>query len=454
MKELLPVDFLEQMKGILSDETEYAQFVASYEDKRAYGIRYNPLLGDRNRFVEMMPFELSPILWAKDGYYCDKEAEPGKHAFHEAGAYYIQEPSAMAVADLLEAKPGEIICDLCAAPGGKSTQIAAAMKQQGLLVSNEIVPSRAKILSQNIERMGVRNAVVCNEPPERMSGLFPAFFDKLLVDAPCSGEGMFRKNPSAMGEWSREQVMVCRERQLFIMEHAAKMLKPGGVIVYSTCTFNEEEDEGVIETFLSKHDEFELVPIAAEYGISKGCIEGTIRLWPHKLSGEGHFAARLRKKELVTANSAIKLVGEKRKDMIKSYLEFEEQYLNIKLKGQFVAFKDEIYLVPGCMRTLEGIKIVRPGLHLGTNKKNRFEPAHALAASLTKDEVKQYVTLRDAKLFLRGESFREDQIVRDDSKSDTNGWTLTCVGDYSMGWSKCVNGTYKNHYPKGLRLQY
>lgn len=446
MKELLPVDFLQEIKQILTDNQEYEAFVESYESEKSYGLRYNPLLNERDSFIEEMPFSLEKIPWARDGYYVDKKNEPGKHPYHEAGAYYIQEPSAMAVADLLEAKPGEMICDLCAAPGGKSSQIAAAMAGEGLLVANEIIPSRARILSQNMERMGIRNAVVCNEPPERMSEFFPCFFDKILVDAPCSGEGMFRKNPEAIDEWSKEHVKMCGERQRFILEHAALMLKPGGVLVYSTCTFNRTEDEWMMEQFLADHHEFELYPIEAVNGVSEGLMAGTMRLWPHKSDGEGHFAARLRKKEGGQVNSVIPVKGEKRQELIKPYLEFAREYLKVELSGTFVSFGEELYLVPEQMRDLRGLKVVRPGLHLGTNKKNRFEPAHALAASLAPDEAKQSVKVDDAKAFLKGESFRKEESHK--------GWTLVCIGNYSMGWSKCNNGVYKNHYPKGLRLQF
>ena len=454
MVQQLPADFLEEIKEILTDAKEYEQFLASFENKRAYGLRYNPLLGGRQHFLEVIPFACEPVAWAEDGYYCDREAEPGKHFLHEAGAYYIQEPSAMAVAELLEAAPGEIICDLCAAPGGKSTQIAAAMRQEGLLVANEIVPNRAKILSSNIERMGVRNAVVCNEPPERMAQIFPAFFDKILVDAPCSGEGMFRKNPDAIGEWSKEQVQVCRERQLFILEQAAKMLRGGGTLVYSTCTFNADEDEGVIATFLDTHEEFEAVSVKAGNGIVPGGLTGTIRLWPHRLDGEGHFAAKLRKKGEFPRAGYLAILAEKRKELLKPYLAFEQEFLQKPLVGTKVFFGEELYLVPDMMRDLKGIKIVRAGLHLGTNKKNRFEPAHALAAGLLREEVKQYVTLQDPLIYLRGESFREDRVIEEQSKCDKNGWAVCYASDYPLGLCKYANGVYKNHYPKGLRLQF
>lgn len=451
-KDLSP-DFLEEIGSILTQE-EYGQFVAGFCRQGAYGLRFNPLLCGREEFIREMPFVLSKVPWAKDGYYCDRKLQPGKHALHEAGAYYIQEPSAMAVGDLLEAEPGEVICDLCAAPGGKSTQIAAAMEQEGLLVANEIVPSRAKILSRNIERMGVRNAVVTNEPPERMAMLFPHFFDKILVDAPCSGEGMFRKKPEAVAEWSREQVRLCRDRQLFILNQAKEMLKPGGTLVYSTCTFNIEENEGVVEAFLSENPDFSPVPLEEGNGIVNGRIDGTIRLWPHKLEGEGHFAAKLQRRDGSNVSSVQRISGENRKDLTAPFSDFAKQYLNTALNGVYVLFGDELYLVPQQMRELTGIKLVRAGLHLGTNKKGRFEPAHALAASLRKDEVKQYAAVSDAPAFLKGESFREEQTVRELSTTGNQGWTLCFEGSYSIGWGKYTNGIYKNHYPKGLRLQF
>lgn len=448
-KLMLPASFLEEIQELLEDTNEYQAFLNSYQRERAYGLRYNPLKTERAIFEAEIPFSLTRIPWARDGYFGNREEQPGKSPFHEAGAYYIQEPSAMAVADLLEAKPGEVICDLCGAPGGKSTQIAGAMNQEGLLVSNEIMPARAKILSQNMERMGVRNAVVINEPPERMAALFPVFFDKILVDAPCSGEGMFRKNPEAVREWSREQVKICSERQLFILNQAKEMLKPGGVLVYSTCTFNKEEDESVIAAFLAENPDFSIVPLVAENGISEGKLAGTIRLWPHLLQGEGHFAAKLCKKEGPFANGTRMALPEKRREIVGLFQEFCDMYLNVKLEGNVVAFKDELYLLPKQMRTLNGIKIARAGLHLGTNKKNRFEPSHALALSLKKEDVKQWVEVKEAERFIKGESF---QTIPSDGSESYKGWCLVTMGSFSLGWGKISNGMVKNHYPKGLRI--
>jgi NOL1/NOP2/sun family putative RNA methylase len=241
---MLPQLFLDRMKQML--EEEYPAFLNSYEDARYQALRINPSKTDTDRFTEETSFHLQPVPWEANGFYYEKEDQPGKHPYHEAGVYYIQEPSAMAPAAYLDAQPGEKVLDLCAAPGGKSTQIAAAMQGKGLLVSNEIHPARAKILSENIERMGIRNAMVTNESPQALASVFTEYFDRIMVDAPCSGEGMFRKNEQACDEWSPENVKTCAARQQEILSCAASMLRPGGRIVYSTCTFAPEENEGTI----------------------------------------------------------------------------------------------------------------------------------------------------------------------------------------------------------------
>lgn len=257
---MLPELFLKRMQDTLGDE--YEEFVESLGKERYQALRLNTLKinSDQKSAAETdMPFNLTAVPWAENGYYYEKSDQPGKHPYHEAGVYYIQEPSAMAPVPMLEVKPGDRVLDLCAAPGGKSTQIAAALMGEGLLVCNEINPQRAKILSENIERMGVCNACVTNEAPEHLSEFFPEFFDKILVDAPCSGEGMFRKNEEACGEWSPENVEMCAARQDSILDEAAKMLRCGGRLVYSTCTFAEAEDEGSVERFAERHPEFRVL---------------------------------------------------------------------------------------------------------------------------------------------------------------------------------------------------
>lgn len=491
---VLPQSFTERMKIMLQDE--YGDFSAAYEKERWYGLRFNPLKTDRETFLKRMPFMLEPVKWTEEGFYYRPEQQPGKHLFHEIGAYYIQEPSAMAVAEVLAPAPGERILDLCAAPGGKSTQIAGKMRGEGLLVSNEIIPGRAKILSQNIERMGIANAVVCNETPERLAAFFPSFFDKILVDAPCSGEGMFRKDETAIDEWSPDHVKMCADRQRMILEQAVLMLKPGGILVYSTCTFSTEENEGVISGFLKEHPEFSIEEAAqekffapgrsdwariltagegtlAETGESADGIGHTMRLWPHKLSGEGHFIAKLRKAgtlllERRYVNSEddsnrrthAKDTGQKKMDSVglcRTFLREElglsdAAYARLEERGVFLPFGEQIYLVPRQMIPLKGIKVVRPGLHLGTNKKNRFEPSHALALYLSADMVKKHyeMTKEQAESYLRGETFTCDKSA---AGMEQKGWTLLTVSGYAAGFGKAGNGQMKNHYPKGLRKE-
>lgn len=492
----LPQEFLNRMKNLLGKE--YAEFISGYERERFYGLRYNPLKSGKEEFLNKMPFELTPVKWCEEGFYynkndsdkdlCEKDSyeisyvQPGKHAFHEAGVYYIQEPSAMSVVEVLGPEPGERILDLCAAPGGKTTHIAGKMLGKGLLVTNEIVTDRARILSQNVERMGIANAVVCNETPERMAEFFPLFFDRVLVDAPCSGEGMFRKEEIAIDMWSPENVSMCAERQLNILEQAALTLKSGGVLVYSTCTFSPEENEGVISEFLSRHQEFAIEESALEKFFSQGegtwvenpaeGIEHTMRLWPHKIGGEGHFIAKLRKADGLNPKPDYKLELKKnlksnvklssksshnsrqtKDDAIKLCRNFLDKELGLskgikeelEQSGSLTLFGEQIYLVPSEMIVLQGIKIIRPGLHIGTNKKNRFEPSHALALFLSPDEVGNHYAMTDAETekYLRGETFACGEGLK--------GWALLTTGGCSIGFGKAGGGQMKNHYPKGLR---
>lgn len=508
----LPEAFEERMRSLLG--TEYEAFRLSYEQDRYYGLRYNPLKTTVEEFTDKMPFSLEKISWAEEGFYYDPDGQPGKHVLHEAGAYYIQEPSAMAVVEILDPKPGEKILDLCAAPGGKSTQIAGRMQGQGLLVSNEIIPNRAKILAQNIERMGIKNCVVCNEPPDRMAMFFPAFFDRIVVDAPCSGEGMFRKDDTAVSEWSPDQVRMCAKRQHMILEEAAGMLKPGGRLVYSTCTFAPDENEGAVSRFLKEHTDFSIEQVPCDPSFSGGRpnwtedpakgLEHTMRLFPHKLKGEGHYIAVLRKagtfmqesadniqqqdqecyvlkkqkdKEAKVRNSARdgkiqnswggdNRIRENRtghnnrnekKSQGRSGISIEEtvvDFLHTELGldkdwisrqgGSLQMFGEQIYLIPAQMIPLKGLKVVRPGLHLATDKKNRLEPSHALALTLRPQETerRRELTKEEAEQYLHGESL---------ACGTEKGWILLTYAGYPIGFGKASGGQMKNHYPKGLR---
>ena len=448
---MLPEQFLDRMKGMLGEE--YDAFLESFSEEKYQALRLNTLkvaVNGESADVMHVPFHLTPVSWAENGYYYEKEDYPGKHPYHEAGVYYIQEPSAMAPVTLLEPEPGEQILDLCAAPGGKSTQIAAAMNGKGLLISNEIHPARAKILSENIERMGIRNACVTNETPGHLAQVFPEYFDKILVDAPCSGEGMFRKNEAACQEWSLENVELCGARQGEILDCAAQMLRPGGRIVYSTCTFAPTENEGSIERFLARHPEFQVFPIDKEKLGIQGDNAPTLRLWPHHIKGEGHFAAVLVKEgDMPTGYHASAPMGTEKGISDKElgeYPAFEKEFLKVKLQGTKLKFGDNLYLVPENMPNLKGLKVLRPGLHIGTLKKNRFEPSHALALALKPGEASLLWDLPSAEntinAYLNGQTFPAE---------GEKGWYLICVDGFSIGWGKLAGGVMKNHYPKGLR---
>lgn len=458
---MLPEQFLDRMKQMLGEE--FPAFLESYEQEKYQALRINPQKTTIASFMKKSSFLKKPVPWEKNGFYYDGKDTPGKHPYHAAGVYYIQEPSAMAPAAYLDAQPGERILDLCAAPGGKSTQIAAAMGGEGLLISNEIHPTRVKILSENIERMGIRNGMVLNESPQSLKKIFEAYFDRIMVDAPCSGEGMFRKNTDACEEWSLENVENCAMRQQEILTCAASMLRPGGRIVYSTCTFAPEENEGTVSHFLEEHPEFHMVEAPLYEGMSPARpnwtnqpaknLQFAIRLFPHKLQGEGHFLAVLEKDSKVSkeykgycANGPQKSLSEKD---IWEYLDFCKENIKKAPQGIYLKFGDQLYVAPEGMPSTRGMKVLRPGLHLGTMKKNRFEPSHALALALSADEVVHSMNLpvEDPRVqaYLNGQTFSAD---------GEKGWYLITVDGYSIGWGKLAGGVMKNHYPKGLRIQY
>ncbi|MFW5632265.1 MAG: RsmF rRNA methyltransferase first C-terminal domain-containing protein, partial [Acetivibrio ethanolgignens] len=393
---MLPKEFENRMKNMLGEE--YTAFLSSYDEKKWQSLRINTLKAKKENFLSEKKFSLEPVAWCETGYYYGDGEQPGKHPYHEAGVYYIQEASAMAPGTYLEAQPGERILDLCAAPGGKSTQAACMLQGEGLLVCNEIHPARAKILSENIERMGVRNALVTNETPQALEKAFPLYFDRILVDAPCSGEGMFRKNEEARQEWSPVNVELCASRQQEILQCASNMLKPGGRLVYSTCTFAPLENENIVGWFLKNHPDFTIKEVKKWDGMAAGEsawmeepieeIKGTLRLWPHKLRGEGHYVAVLERDLSGTVGKeplVEKGISEKE---CKEYFEFAKQYLKIPPRGKLIRFGEQLYIAPDELPSLHRLRVLRPGLHLGTMKKNRFEPSHALALALKPSEVK------------------------------------------------------------------
>ncbi len=429
----LPEKFIENMKKQLP-ENEWEAFFACYDEKPVKGVRLNLLKGSRYALKPLLPFLGDQIPWEENGYYTEAE-KVGASPLHFAGAFYSQEPSAMSAVPLLEVQPGERVLDLCSAPGGKGTQLACQMGGKGLIVLNEPISSRAKILSQNVERMGIKNAVVLNEYPETLAKYFQGYFDKILVDAPCSGEGMFRKNAEeALSEWSEENVALCVERQAFILEKATEMLKKGGRIVYSTCTFSEGEDEGQVRDYLQKHPEMRLL-------VEK-------KLYPHKTRGEGHFVALFEKIEKTNEwDSRIKemkhsVTGKAEK----AYREFERQFFKDKFAARLYEKNGTLYELPEEVFDWKGLRVLRVGVRLGEVKNDRFEPCHSLAMSVKKEECRNVVDLplNDPRVeaYLRGE------VIEGGEK---NGWCIVCVEGLPVGLGKCVDGRVKNHLPKGIR---
>ncbi|MDR2464719.1 MAG: RsmF rRNA methyltransferase first C-terminal domain-containing protein, partial [Streptococcaceae bacterium] len=391
----------------------------------------------------------------KWGYYGKVK---GKSIEHTTGVFYSQEPSAMFVGEVVAPVKGDKVLDLCAAPGGKTTHLASFLQGEGFLLSNEIHPKRVNILAENCERFGIRNLVITNETPERLALHFDQFFDKILVDAPCSGEGMFRKNPEAMDYWNAEYPLECQKLQKEILKEAVKMLKVGGELTYSTCTFSPEENEQVIAWFIETYPEFEILPIKKEAYMSDGVPEwgnkevslaNCVRLFPHKMRGEGHFIAKLRKR-------GVDLPEKKRKQIIKENLT-KEQYLlwqefsrglRADLDGKLVTFGEHLYLVPVSMPDFSRLKIKRAGLYLGEFKRNRFEPSFTLGITLQPDEVVEKIELTTKEW----ETYVSGNVVQLKSESSKNGWVQVVVNGNGFGFAKKTGKTLKNAYPKGLRF--
>ena len=430
MKTAYPQGWIGQLAPLLGDRLP--AFLAALEESPARGVRMRPGLPP-------IPEAEGRVPWAKNAYYLPLGSLAGAAPLHEAGAYYLQEPSAMAAAAALDARPGERVLDLCAAPGGKSTQIASDMAGQGLLVCNEPVPSRALILSRNLERMGVRNALCVSALPEELSRRWPAYFDRVLVDAPCSGEGMFRRHPETRLEWKENAPAGCAQRQRQILDEAAKLLRPGGTLVYSTCTFNAVENEGVIRGFLTAHPGWALSPIALPGLPENG---GTLRLWPHEIRGEGHFAARLRKPPDAAETPARE---ERLPAPEKQAAALAEAFLRAHMEADVLpnaVFAGKVIEAPVGLPPLKGVKTLRVGLQLGEIKGKVFIPDHALALAVPCKRTIP-VTEEAARAYQAGQVLPVDEALK--------GFYTPTLSGLALGWGKASEGQLKNHYPKGLR---
>lgn len=430
----LPEDFARISLTALPQE-EIPQLLVALAGEAARGIR--PRTPEAMAAVRsLLEGPYPPVPWAKEGAYLDADSTAGAHPLHAAGAYYLQEPSAMAAVSALDVQPGQRVLDLCAAPGGKSTQIAARLGGTGVLVANEIVSSRARILSQNVERLGVTNAIVTNEPPDTLAARWGAWFDRVLVDAPCSGEGMFRREPESRGEWTPKSPQGCAARQQQVLDAAAALVAPGGLMVYSTCTFNTYENEGVVASFLAEHPAFHAESFALEgIGVSEN---GCIRLWPHRVRGEGHFVARLRRE-----GQARELEPPSVPPVMLHTL--MPAFGTASIVGNLHTSGARVWVTPAESPSLSGIRVLRDGLAVGEWRGKTFVPDHAAAMAFAPDTFAQAVTVDDeqAARYLRGETLAAEGCEK--------GWLVIAYHGFCLGWAKCADDMLKNHLPKGLR---
>ena len=444
----LPLAYINEMKALLG--VEYEDYLASFEEVRLYGLRANTLKISPAELAEKGEFSLSPVPWCESGFYYAEGERPAKHPYYHAGLYYLQEPSAMTPGAMIPVEEGDFVLDICAAPGGKTTQLAARLNGTGLLISNDISAGRAKALLKNVEISGITNTIVMSEPPKKLAERFGGFFDKILIDAPCSGEGMFRKEPDMVKSWNEELLTFCREQQADILEHCASMLKTGGMILYSTCTFAKMENEDSIQTFLDNHPEFTLVPLEKSWGFAPGCepLTECVRLYPHKIKGEGHFLALLQKTGEPTPCSTPTeaSIGEKE---LEPFRQFAKETLTGKWKGTFQIYGDSLCLLPEGAPATKGLRVLRSGWQLGTLKKGRFEPSQAFAMGLKKEEVQNVLDLplSDERVirYLKGETLEAPEAK--------DGWTLVCVDGYPLGWGKTQKGRLKNKYAVGWKWE-
>ena len=437
----LPQAFIDRMAAQLGDELP--AFLRTYEEPYQRGVRLNPMKPVAADFLPEGLLEAVP--WEPTGHYLSMDSKAGADVLHEAGAWYLQEPSAMIPAAVLNAKPGERILDLCAAPGGKSTQSALRMAGQGTIVCNEPIRDRAKILYPNVERMGIPNAIVVSAWPEDLAKVWPGAFDAIQCDAPCSGEGMFRRHPETRDEWNAESPAGCAKRQGDILDSAAVMLRPGGRLVYSTCTLNQIENEGVVEAFLHRHDDF----ILEAFQLPGLCAStGMLTIYPHRVKGEGHFVALLRRKGGGTAvwKTEVPKACVPDKPAMKALQDFlPGAQANLLFGGELRYCPD----FPDLSKA-RGVSVLRSGLHLGTVKGREprgrmvFIPDHAWALCNTSPDVPRvHLTEEDARLYQNGQVIPVDERVK--------GWVLACFAGIPLGWGKVSDGMMKNHYPKGLR---
>lgn len=492
----LPPEFTEKMRRLLGDD-EYRAFYGALREKViTHCLRVNTAKITVEEFLRIFPYPLEQVPWCPEAFYLPKGFKASKHPYYHAGLYYLQEPSAVLPGVLLDPQPGEKVLDLCAAPGGKTTQIGAAMKNRGLLFANDLNPRRLQALLKNVENFGIHNIVILNEKPENLAARFPRYFDRVLVDAPCSGEGMFRREPRLTTAWRRNyHPKCCVPVQRELLEEAAEMVAPGGTLVYSTCTFSPEENEGQVSWFLETHPDFQPAVLPELPGVSPGRGEwvgrpdltGVVRVWPHLARGEGHFTAVLRRKEERDGgrtgetpflpegigNRGARFSGSARRSggaqlrepaagVIAAFHDFCAQ-VGIESPGEKELpglaggrFHEEdgggLYLLPPGLPDLRGLKVIRNGLFLGEYRGGDFKPSAALALALERQKAARELDFPPSSpelaRYLRGET-----LLLDEERLPGNGWVLVKTGGFPLGWAKRLGRLVRNEYPPSWRVR-
>jgi 16S rRNA C967 or C1407 C5-methylase (RsmB/RsmF family)/NOL1/NOP2/fmu family ribosome biogenesis protein len=491
----LPEAFVARMRELLGPEAP--AFLDSYRRPGQRAVRANPLKLDPANLPALLGTDPDPVPWCPEGFYLPQGTRVGDTLAHAAGLCYVQEPSAMAVAEALDVRPGQWVVDLAAAPGGKATQIAGRLGGHGLVVANEVQPSRTRPLADNLDRWGSARTMLAGETVARLAERLPQRFDRVLLDAPCSGEGLFRRNPAAAAQWRLGHVRGSADRQRALLADAAALVRPGGVLVYATCTFAPEENEQQVAGFLATHPGWELLDIPWHEGFEHGrpdwSPEGspelarTVRLWPHHVRGEGHFIAKLGRSAGASMDPEVRRDPASRRQVPRrgsvaqperegrrvstaplgregwrvsrtprgrgdragrrAVLDAWRGFMADALEGgpgEVTVVGERAYLVPDPEVGGVGVRLVRPGLLLGRVRPGRFEPAHALAMAAGVVDARRVRAMddREAAAWVGGEALARD---------GPDGWTVVTWRGWPLGWGRAAGGTLKNHYPKGLR---
>jgi 16S rRNA C967 or C1407 C5-methylase (RsmB/RsmF family)/NOL1/NOP2/fmu family ribosome biogenesis protein len=457
----LPGAFEARMRELLGPEAP--AFFDTYRRPAQRAVRANPLKLDPAALPGLLGIPPDPVPWCPEAWFLPEGVRVGDTLAHAAGLCYVQEPSALAVGEALDVRPGQRVLDLAAAPGGKTTLVAGRLGADGVVVANEVQRSRVQALADNLDRWGSPRTVLAGETVARLAETLPGGFDRVLLDAPCSGEGLFRRNPAAAAQWRPGHVPGSAERQRGLLADAARLVRPGGVLVYSTCTFAPEENEQQVAGFLTANPGWAVLPVPMHPGFAPGRpdwapggppeLSRTVRLWPHNLRGEGHFIAKLGRPEVKSVEGAppAPALGDRATfpargragAVVGGWREFVADALE-RDPGEPVVVGERAYLVPDPEVAGAGLRLVRPGLLVGRARPGRFEPAHALgmAAGVVAARRVRVVDDREAAAWVRGETLGWDGPA---------GWALVSWNGWPLGWGRGTGGTLKNHYPKGLR---